>query len=352
MIKPFDLLREVSRFGVERGLSLNDPAMPSAFGLHVDDAMRRAMSDPILLQGLRVEAMFQNLVQSLGEVLLIKPEDSGPLQTAEPMQAPDFRVVLKDGSNWLVEVKNVYLHDAFRQRRRVLSRDYRRALSNYASATGGTLKLAVFWARWSIWTLVDPEQMAPGDRDLTLDMITAVKANEMGAIGDQTLGLRAPLVLRLTMDPERTSDIGEDGKVLISVGKAQMFCDGKELIHPSDQQIGWTVMQYSDWETPEARAITEGNRLQSIEFESAARDPSFEGFDLAGSLSRMFARFYAKQTIVEGKVININVPLQDKWIGALRAKEGFGRMPLWRFLQQPSYEDFVARADDTFRIKS
>ncbi len=186
MKKPFDLLREVSRFGVSQGLSLNDPGMPSAFGLHVDDSMKRALSDPILLQGLRAEAMFENLVTSLGEVVMIKSEDTGPLQTALPMQAPDFRIVLKDGSNWLVEVKNVYVKNAFRQRRRILTRDYRRALTNYAQATGGTLKLAVFWARWAIWTLVDPEQLAPGDQELTLDMMTAVKVNELAAIGDQT----------------------------------------------------------------------------------------------------------------------------------------------------------------------
>jgi hypothetical protein len=352
MKKPFDLLREVSRFGVAQGISLNDPEMPAAFGVHVDDAMVRAMADPILLQGLRVEAMFENLVQSLGEVVMIKTEDTGPFEASEPMQAPDFRIVLKNGENWLVEVKNIYLQDAFQQRRRVLKRDYRRALTNYARATGGILKIAVFWARWSIWTLVDPAQLAPGDRDLTLDMVTAIKANEMAAVGDQTLGLRSPLLLRLTMDPKRTSDIDDDGMVHATIGKAQMFCDERELLHPGDQQIGWTVMQFSDWETPDARAITDGNRLLAIEFESSPPEPSYQGFDLAGSLSRIFARFYAGRTISEGKVININVPVQSQWFGALRSIEGVGRMPQWRFLLKPNYEDFLAHMNENIREKA
>jgi hypothetical protein len=345
MKKPFDLLREVSRFGVAHDISLSDPGLPSAFGVHVDEAMTRAMSDPILLQGLRVEAMFENLVRSLDDVLMIKPEDTGPLETSEPMQAPDFRIVLKNGENWLVEVKNVYLQDAFRQRRRLLKRDYRRSLEDYAKATGGTLKVAVFWARWSIWTLIDPAQLAPGDQDLTLDMETAIKANEMAAVGDLTLGLRSPLLLRLTMDAERTSDIGDDGMVYVTIGKAQMFCDGKELLHPGDQQIGWTVMQFSDWETPDARALTEGKRLLAIEFESSPPEPSYQGFDFAGSLSRMFARFYAGRTIVDGQVTNINVPVQTQWFSALRSAEGVGRMPQWRFLLKPSYDDFLTQAD-------
>lgn len=341
MKKPFDLLREVSRFGVRQGLSLNDPGMPAAFGLHVDDAMKLALSDPALLQGLRTEAMFENMVSSLGEVVMIKSEDTGPLQTVLPMQAPDFRIVLKDGSNWLVEVKNVYVKNAFRQRRRILNRDYRRALTNYAQATGGTLKLAVFWARWSVWTLVDPEQLAPGDQELALDMMTAVKVNELAAIGDQSLGLRAPLVLRLTMDPARTSDIDDDGWVLVTIGQAQLFCDGKELLHPHDQQIAWTVMNYSDWETPDARAITKENRLLAIEFESNPPELSYQGFEMAGSLSRMFARYFAQQTISDGEIIDINAPVQAEWFGALRSSEGLGRMPLWRFLMQPNYEDFL-----------
>lgn len=72
MKKPFDLLREVARFGVSQGG--NDPAMPAVFGLHVDNSMKQAMSDPTFLQSLRVEAMFENLVTSLGEVTMSKPE--------------------------------------------------------------------------------------------------------------------------------------------------------------------------------------------------------------------------------------------------------------------------------------
>mgnify|MGYP000452742920 CR=1 FL=1 len=87
---------------------------------------------------------------------------------AEKMQPPDFRIVLKDGTNWLVEVKNVYVRNPIRQRRCLLKRNYRKSLDRYAAATGGKLKLAVFWARWSMWTLVDPERLAPAAATLPL----------------------------------------------------------------------------------------------------------------------------------------------------------------------------------------
>jgi hypothetical protein len=62
--------------------------MPAVFGLHVDNSMKQAISDPTFLQGLRVEAMFENLLTSLGEVTMIKPEDTGPLQSAVPCKRP------------------------------------------------------------------------------------------------------------------------------------------------------------------------------------------------------------------------------------------------------------------------
>ncbi|WP_352636194.1 hypothetical protein [Mesorhizobium sp. M0145] len=36
MSKPFDLLRELSRFGEGTDINLNDAAIRSAFGLHVE----------------------------------------------------------------------------------------------------------------------------------------------------------------------------------------------------------------------------------------------------------------------------------------------------------------------------
>ena len=44
-------------------------------------------------------------------------------------------------------------------------------LQAYARVTGGELKLAVFWDRWSLWTVVSPNEFVDQNGDLTLDMI-------------------------------------------------------------------------------------------------------------------------------------------------------------------------------------
>lgn len=57
MSKPFDLLRELDRFGEGNDINLNDALIRPAFGLHVEQAIDLALKDPILLQGQRAEAM-------------------------------------------------------------------------------------------------------------------------------------------------------------------------------------------------------------------------------------------------------------------------------------------------------
>ena len=154
--------------------------------------MAGAISDDAVLHGKRTEAMFEALLVSLGRYSLLKCEDKGRVHSDGKFQPPDFRVVLLDGSQWLVEVKNVYIDDPFRQKRRLMKPEYLSRLQNYASATGGELKLAVFWARWGIWTLVSPGQLTDAHGGLTLDLETGMRFNELGALGDRMIGTRPP----------------------------------------------------------------------------------------------------------------------------------------------------------------
>jgi hypothetical protein len=90
-------LAEFAKFGMERKVSLRDPATASDFITDVGEEVERALADPVLLQGQRVEAMFEALLVSLGDFKLLKAEDGGRLFPTNGFRAPDFRIVL----NWL-----------------------------------------------------------------------------------------------------------------------------------------------------------------------------------------------------------------------------------------------------------
>ena len=179
MPKPFNLLGEVAAFGDAHQVSLRDPAFREAFEGYVRQGVDDALADPILLHGQRTEALFEALVVALDDVRLLKAEDGGRIFPADRYRIADYRIVLNDGEQWLVEVKNVHIDDPQNQRRRIMHQAYHRAMAAYAQATGARLMLAVYWARWSIWTLVPPEQFVDAKGDVVLDMMQAIPANEL-----------------------------------------------------------------------------------------------------------------------------------------------------------------------------
>jgi hypothetical protein len=154
MPNPAHLLDELGEFGAEQRISLGDPAIRDGFGGHVSASLDAALWNGIMLQGHRVEAMFEAMLVALGEYKLLKLEDGGRVYPAEGFKVQDFRVVLADGEQWLIEVKNVYEADPKAQQRLLMKPAYRAAREAYAAATGAKLKLAVYLARWSFWTLV------------------------------------------------------------------------------------------------------------------------------------------------------------------------------------------------------
>jgi len=344
--KPFDILSVLGKFSAKRKISLRNPEAKRAFGTYVSDAVDQALADPAWMHGRRAEAMFEALILSLGNFRLLKAEDSGRVFPMSNFIAPDFRVVLDDGAQWLVEVKNVYEADPSRQSRKLMDRDYHRKLAAYAKETGAELRLAVFWARWSMWTLVSPDRMADAAGNLTLDMMQAAKVNELGRLGDMTIGTRAPLRLRLVADPGRTSPIGPDGQVEITFGAVQLFCEDREILDPIERDIAWIFMEHGEWREQGPTPIIEGDRLLAIEFAWAPEEPSDQGFDFVGTLSRMFARYYAKQTIKNSEIVQLHAPLRPDWFRPLnRANHKSQALPLWCIRLRPNYAPFEQPAE-------
>ncbi|MGV1768016.1 hypothetical protein [Rhizobium rhizogenes] len=90
---------------------------------------------------------------SLGEYKLLKTEDTGVVHAEGKFTAPDFRLVLQDGTQRLIDVKNVYLAAPLQQRLVLRKVDVEK-LTAYAEATSCPLKIAVYWAQWRFWSLV------------------------------------------------------------------------------------------------------------------------------------------------------------------------------------------------------
>ena len=328
----FDLLAELARFGATHHVSLRDPETLRVFTSSVRKTLDDALANPTLLYGQRTEAMFEAMVISFGDFSVLKAEDQGSVYPRTGFRVPDFRVVLTDGTQWLIEVKNVYEKDPSKIIRRLMDKTYREELENYASATAAELKLAVFWAKWGIWTLVSPEPFVNEDGNLDLTMVQGMQANELVRLGDRTVGTRPPLRVLLTTDPENTSPIAPDGSVEFTIGNAQVFCNEEELVDPLERQIAWIFMHYGRWQEVDPAPILEGNQLMGIEFRWEPHEQSDQGFEMVGSFSEIFSRYYAEKTLEDREVAQLFADPRPEWFAPLvRGEQVSDALPLWIF---------------------
>lgn len=99
-----DVLSLFGRFSREQGVSLRDPRAGELFLDSVRTSVEDALQNDALQHGQRTQNMFEALIVSLGEYKLLKTEDTGVVHPKGLYTAPDFRLVLKDGTQWLIDV--------------------------------------------------------------------------------------------------------------------------------------------------------------------------------------------------------------------------------------------------------
>src|SRR4029077_10708876 len=91
------------------GGSVEEPAIAETFLASLTEPLASALEDDALLRGIGTEELFFAMVAELGAVRLIKQEDSGRLWSRQAgVRIPDYRIVLPDESQFLVEVKHYY----------------------------------------------------------------------------------------------------------------------------------------------------------------------------------------------------------------------------------------------------
>jgi hypothetical protein len=312
---------------------LDQPGYAARFTENLRDTLDRNLNNPIWTNGRRIQNMFEAMIVAFDCYTLIKTEDAGTLHPSDLYSLPDFRIVLKDGVQILVEVKNQYCENSALQHFKIRTADLEKKL-RYAEAVGSPLKLAIFWARWGVWTLIDPKHLKTRGRFSTIKMLDAFPFNETACIGDQSIGTRHPLAVRLVADHNHERRIVESGKAAITVAAIQTLCEGK-ILSGLDHDLALLLIQFGEWQEEEPVAITTGNLVDSVDYRFRPEEPSDQGFDFIGQATRMFSRYYSQRTTDNGKVIRTGLALQPGLFRILSVGDDTGHtLPLWRFHQQ------------------
>ncbi len=180
-------IRELASFCRKNKLALNDPKSLSLFFTSVKGSIDESLNSPILKYGKHVETMFEAMVVGFGKYRLLKIEDCGRVHPKDAFKIPDFRIILNDGSQWLIEVKNLYQKKPFEQHFQIREQDIFK-MNRYAEEMRCELKIAIFWSRWGVWTLVAPSELTHVGNKFQVEFGRAVQINEMTTLGDVSIG--------------------------------------------------------------------------------------------------------------------------------------------------------------------
>ena len=344
-MKAFDLLALVATFAQQHDLGLNDPALVERFLADAAPRLNTALADPTLIHGARTERMFEAMVLSLGRFRLFKTEDIGRVHSATSYRAADFRVVLDDGEQWLIEVKNVRCEDPEKQRT-TMSATYFISLQAYADAVGVPLRLAIYWSRWNIWTVIAPKPFLRPDGGLRVTMMEAIMTNEFGRLGDVSICTKPPLRLVLSAATDKPRTLSAEGLAEFIIESAKVYTGDVELTDPRDRRLAEILFLYGEWSADGPFAVMGDDGFAGVEFVANPEEPSDQGFDGIGWASRIFTRYFATQTVDGDQVIQLNGAAVPEWFAPLAAWDfKSSELPLWLLHQQPSTEALKVPAE-------
>jgi len=335
MSKDFDLLASIASFAHDRGIGLNDPKLIATYTAETTPKLEAALADQALIQGSRTEKLFEAMVLSLGKFRLLKTEDTGRVHSAEKLRAPDFRVVLDDGEQWLIEVKNVRCKDPAKQRT-TLTVNYLNTLRAYSDMVGLPLRLAIYWSTWKLWTLIDPATFARSDGGLKIEMTDAITANHMGRLGDVSIHTTSPLRFTVPKRPDGKVDTPEAG-IMGLLAVSRIFSGNVELVEPRERHLARILFAHGEWPLHGPNDVTDENGNPAYEFVAEPEEPSGQGFDGIGWASRIFSRYFAQQTQDGDRVIQLHGKSVPDWFAPLSDWHGTqSALPLWLFYARPS----------------
>lgn len=290
-----------------------------------------------LVFGKRVEAMFSIVAASLGKCSLIKQEDAGEIYCNESVSIPDFRIVLKDSTSFLVEVKN-YHRKPF-DSTYSFTKKYFDSVIRYSELVNCPVKFAIYYSKMNWWLLLSPDAFEKRGSRYVVQFTDALKKNEMITLGDEWLSTTPPIDLYLVSDPTKPAFLNEKtGETSFTIKKVLRYCAGKIVKGDTEQKLLNIFALFSSWGETSLEPVLVDKRLIGVRyrFEPHGDKYSENGFDHLDQISSMISNMYKMITeSASGKVIAVDTTREAKSFSILIPEDYQSEeLPLWRFRLQ------------------
>ncbi|MBB3165756.1 hypothetical protein FHS25_006268 [Rhizobium laguerreae] len=333
----FDAIELYTAVGRDRGYRLNVEGDMENFLDTVKGSLQASQTNPLLLHGKRAEALFAYVAGALGHCRLIKKEDSGDIFTAAGnVIAPDYRIVLNDGSKLLVEVKNFFIKSFSKEF--TLPVKTMAGLEHYAELNGLPLKIAVYFSNANAWVLLSKSAFKKSGKHFAISFVQAMAVNEMATLGDRSIATLPRLAIQFWTTPELAMEPDENSEVVFTIKAIKFECGDTEIIGDEARDIAFYLMRYGRWSCGEQTPLFDGNKVIALQFVFEPDEVhADQGFETIGGLSQMVSSAYRELTVDDTGVMALDIR-HDPEVFTLRIPQGFKNetLPLWQFILQPN----------------
>ena len=339
--KKFDTLELYSALSREEGFQINAPGDLEAFHRRIGESLQATLSNPNVLHGKRVEAMFAYVAGAMGRCKYLKQEDGGSaFASSDDYVAPVYRIVTHSDELFLVEVKNFHMKHFSSVYR--IKRAYLKKLEAYARINRADLKLAIYFSSVNQWALLSPESFLEKNGELWIDLAHAMARSEMSTFGDRNIATLPLLRFEMLCDQEGDESlISNDETAAITIKEVKMHCGDQLLENSMEARIAFYLMRYGDWETTQDPVVITDGRISKVSFSSSPREATTDqGFEIVGSLSSMVSNAFRELTVDDGSdIVSLDVKYDPEFFELAIPENYKGEgLPIWQFIIQPNPE--------------
>lgn len=330
----FDVLDLFSSMATEYGYDIKNVNSINDFITRVKASIENSTNSDITIFGKRTESLFAYLCAILGETELIKQEDAGDVFCSSDIMIPDYRLILNNKKQLLIEVKNCHHRDP--QKEFSISKEYYKKLNKYATLSNIDLMIAIYYSAWNQWVLLPISAFKQSKTKYITDFSHAITKSEMAIIGDYTIGTTPNLEIHLLASPKEALPVEEDGNTKIIIRKVLMYCDGNEIKDELEKKIAFYFMRYGEWEEQKNEAIIEDNKFIGIKYIYSPIEKTEPNFSIIGQLSSMISMAFKEYTVKNGKVSKMKPEVDLSYFKLVIPSDYKGKdLPLWRFIMHP-----------------
>ncbi len=335
----FDVLELFSSMATTNGYKINDIHSVENFISCVSSSIKESATNDRTKFGKRIESLFAYVAGALGKVKLLKQEDTGNIYyLGEEIIAPDYKAILKDDSQILIEVKNFHSLDIEKQF--VLENDYYLKLKRYSDINKIPLKFAIYFSTMNQWVLLPISAFTKVDNSYKINFVTAIVKSEMAILGDRTIGTTPNLEIHLLTNKSEATTIKSSEIVDFTIRTTKFFCASQEVKNTNEQKILFDFIRYGSWVEKDPEVILEDEKFLGVKFIYAPIELTKQDFEIIGLLSGMISNKFKELTTSDGKIELLDLGLDPNDFQILIPNEYDSMtLPLWQFIINAN-EDF------------